>query len=43
MFSIINSLVQSIHASRANIDITALPFCSILPYSISTLKLDGSA
>ena len=42
MFLIINSLLQSTHANRANIDTHNFVNCSILPYSISIVKLNGN-
>ena len=42
-FLIINSLLQSVQANRENIDTCNFVNCSILPYSISTFKLNGSA
>ena len=42
MFVIINSLLQSVQANRANIDKRNFVNCSILPYSISIVKLNGS-
>ena len=39
MFFIINSLLQFVQANRTNIDTHNLANCSILPYSISTSKI----
>ena len=43
MFLCIYSLLQSLHASRAHIDMHNFANCSISPYSNSTFKLNGSA
>ena len=42
-FLIIDSLLQSVHADRVNIDTCNFANCCILPYSISIFKLNGSA
>ena len=42
LFFIINSQLQSVQASRANINTLNFAICSIVPYSISTFKLNGS-
>ena len=41
MFLIINLLLQSVQVNRENIDTCNFVDCSILPYSISTFKLNG--
>lgn len=42
MLFIINSLLQLVQTSRANIDMHNFTNCSILSYSVSTFKLNNS-
>ena len=43
MYFIINSLLHSVQANRANIDTHNLVNYSILPYNISTFEFNGNA
>ena len=42
MFLIVNTLLQSVRAKRANINTRNFVNCSILPHSINTIKLNDS-